>query len=178
MFWALSLSWLPSCFSGHIAVLVAWAASRHFGERFFIWSLVNCPYILPLNHLWTQVELYESLASCMYHFWAIALFSPTLSPLPTGAGPLRSSDPHTDPASCFSFLLSPGNPSLTWKKSFPVQVYTFCFTSKSTKSLGLSNKNKARKMWAPFLLLFPMCIPYGIGHGKGKLYDEEEGEMS
>ena len=33
-------------------------------------------------------------------------------------------------------------------------------------------------MWAPFLLLFPICLPYDIGHGKGKIYDEEEGEIS
>ena len=33
-------------------------------------------------------------------------------------------------------------------------------------------------MWAPFLLLFPMCLPYGIDHEKGKIYDEEEGEIS
>lgn len=33
-------------------------------------------------------------------------------------------------------------------------------------------------MWAPFFLLFAQCLPYGCGHGKGKTYDEEEGEIS
>lgn len=42
-------------------------------------------------------------------------------------------------------------------------------------SLGLS-KNKTRKTWATAFLFFPMCLPQGSGHEKGKIYDDEEGK--
>lgn len=95
------------------------------------------------------------MASCCLHPWGLyeILSSPLLpdsaSAIPLvllrNKGTLCSRDSHPDPLFCPLFLLSG-----TLGKILSLPFKTFCFTSESTKRLGLC-ENKARKTRGSFL---------------------------